>query len=119
MESNRGRFLIKKTGLLVGGVIGAAALLPVFGASALSATEDYAHAYTSGTRVVLQNNSWQTNPGHTYANYTRSGSGSSVFNLNNPNWGTSVQSGTGTTVTSLRACVSIPVLPDDCSAWDE
>ncbi|WP_271220069.1 hypothetical protein [Streptosporangium carneum] len=108
-----------------GGIVAVAALTPIASAYAINVTNGSgaAQSYTHGNNVVrLLNHCWATNPCHVYNEYYRSAAPGTkrsyeLYGPENGPWQNYVDSNTGSTVTSLRACETISAWPDDCSAW--
>ncbi|WP_405086181.1 hypothetical protein [Microbispora sp. NBC_01389] len=97
------------------------AVAPIASAYAINVTNSAhsAQSYTYGSNVVrLINKCWATNPCHVYNQYYRSASPGTMRSYGVTGGdGKYIDSDTGSTVTKLRACETIPAWPDDCSDW--
>lgn len=107
-----------KTAALVG--LGAIAILgssPAIAADINSYKDQQVHGYSYGTntRAAVVDTKQDGHP--VYVEYKRNG-GSGTYTLwNKGGSGTTVTSGTGGAVYSLRACVNIDGWPDKCDSW--
>lgn len=75
------------------------------------------HTWRDSGKATAAIKDTKGNNRHVYMKYRRSGDSSDRTLSNKSGDGATVRTGSGKRVTGLKACESIPVLPDECDGW--